>query len=219
MTLKSCDRRMTEIRHHISESMLASYASGNLAHPFSLVVASHVSMCEACRARLGAHEVLGGIVMEGVDETPVSDTLKDALLAQLDETVAAPAPTRMGVYPGPVAQALGTQPPRWRKLGLGTRQSILFSGPEGSVRLLYIPPGQAVPDHGHNGVELTLVLQGSFHDETGEFGVGDVESADDDLEHTPVAGPGAPCICLAATDAPLRFSGLLPRVLQPFFRI
>jgi putative transcriptional regulator len=85
--------------------------------------------------------------------------------------------------------------------------------------LLYIPPGQAVPDHSHNGLELTLVLQGSFSDETGRFGVGDLEIADQDLEHTPIADAGPPCICLAATDAPLRFNALLPRLLQPLFKI
>ena len=102
---------------------------------------------------------------------------------------------------------------------MGVRQDILSAGPDGSVRLLYIPPGQAVPDHGHNGVELTLVLQGSFTDETGQFGVGDLEVADDDLEHTPIADMGEACICLAATEAPLKFNAFLPRVLQPFFKI
>ena len=104
-------------------------------------------------------------------------------------------------------------------MGLGVRQSILATGAHGTVRLLYIPPGQAVPDHGHNGLELTLVLQGSFSDETGRFGVGDVEVADEDLEHTPVADGGPPCICLAATDMPLKFNSFVPRMLQPLFRI
>ena len=104
-------------------------------------------------------------------------------------------------------------------MGMGMRQSILSSGREGSVRLLYIPPGQAVPDHSHNGLELTLVLQGSFSDETGRFGVGDLEFADQQLEHTPVSDVDVPCICLAATDAPLRFKLMLPRLLQPLFRI
>ena len=85
--------------------------------------------------------------------------------------------------------------------------------------MLYVPPGQSVPDHGHNGMELTLVLQGSFSDESGRFGVGDLEIADETVEHTPVADDGPPCICLAATDAPLRFSAFLPRILQPLFRI
>ncbi|HHC29420.1 MAG TPA: transcriptional regulator, partial [Rhodobacterales bacterium] len=130
-----------------------------------------------------------------------------------------PAPEGHGIYPGPVMQALKGHPPRWKPLGAGIRQTILSSGNAGSLRLLYIPPGAAVPDHGHGGLELTMVLQGSFDDETGHYGVGDVEVADDSLEHTPVAGPEAPCIALAATDAPPKFRALVPRLLQPLFRI
>ncbi len=211
---------MTEIRHHLTEPQLVAYASGSLSYPFAMVVAAHVSMCAECRARLGAHEVLGGAVMEDLPAETVSDDLKDIVLARLDGmTEAAPAPRRRGIYPGPVAEILHGEAPKWRSLGRGNRQAILHDGPDGSVRLLHIPPGQAVPDHGHNGLELTLVLQGSFADADETFGVGDVEVADDAVEHTPVAGDEMPCICLAATDAPLRFRGLVPRMLQPIFRI
>ena len=48
---------------------------------------------------------------------------------------------------------------------------------------------------------------------------GDLEIADEATEPTPVAIGDVACICLAATDAPLRFVGLLPRLVQPFFRI
>jgi len=102
---------------------------------------------------------------------------------------------------------------------MGVKQSILSETGGGSARLLYIPAGQAVPDHSHNGLELTLVLQGSFSDETGRFCVGDVEIGDEDLEHTPIADAGEACICLAATDSPLRFNAIMPRLLQPLFRI
>jgi putative transcriptional regulator len=69
-----------------------------------------------------------------------------------------------------------------------------------------------VPDHGHKGTELTLVLQGAFVDETDRFGVGDIEVANEDMHHTPIAEMGEDCICLSATDAPIAFHGLLPRI-------
>jgi len=76
-----------------------------------------------------------------------------------------------------------------------------------------------VPDHGHRGTELTLVLQGAFVDATDRFAAGDIEVANEDLNHTPVAEQGMDCICLAATDAPLQFKGLLPRLAQRFIGI
>ena len=211
---------MTAITHHTPDALLAAYASGSLPQPYALVVAAHISLCLECRAAYEAHQAAGGAVLESVAATNVSDGLKSSVLEQLDAHVT-PEPTyqRSGVYPGPVMEALKGKPPRWKSLGLGVRQSILSSGRSGSVRLLYIPPGQAVPDHSHSGLELTLVLQGSFSDDTGRFGLGDLEVADQALEHTPTADPGAPCICLAATDAPLRFNSFLPRLLQPLFGI
>lgn len=211
---------MTAITHHTPDALLAAYAVGNLPQPFALVVAAHISLCLECRAGFEAHQAAGGVLLESATEQAVSPNLKSSVLDLLDAAIV-PKPTyqRMGVFPGPVMEALKGKPPSWKSLGLGVRQNILSAGREGSLRLLYIPPGQAVPDHSHGGLELTLVLQGSFRDETGRFGVGDLEVADQTLEHTPIADMGAPCICLAATDAPLRFTALLPRILQPLFRI
>lgn len=211
---------MTAITHHTPDALLAAYAAGSLPQPYALVVAAHISLCLDCRAAYEAHQAVGGSILEASNAEDVSEGLKSSVLDLLDAPVV-PTPTyqRSGVYPGPVMEALKGKPPRWKSLGMGVRQNILSAGREGSVRLLYIPPGQAVPDHSHNGLELTLVLQGSFSDETGRFGVGDLEVADQTLEHTPVADPGAPCICLAATDAPLRFNSFVPRLLQPLFRI
>lgn len=211
---------MTQIHHHVPERLLVAYASGSLNHAFSLVVAAHVSLCEDCRAALEAHYAVGGSLLDDGEIADLSDGIKTDLLARLDAPeVPQPIYRRKGPLPGPVVAALGGRAPRWRSLGLGVKQDIIASGDEGSVRLLSIPPGQSVPDHSHGGMELTLVLQGSFSDATGEYRVGDLEIADEDLEHTPVATEGETCICLAATDAPLQFRSLVPRILQPIFRI
>ncbi|XDA98979.1 ChrR family anti-sigma-E factor [Sulfitobacter sp. LCG007] len=213
---------MTTITHHIPEHLVRAYAAGSLPYGFALVVAAHVSVCDTCRAQLEAEELAGGAMLDSLapsqagEERPLLEDLLDRLdTPPRDEQECAAA----GIYPAPVMTALSGRPPKWRALGGGIRQSILAADRDSSVRLLHIPPGQAVPDHGHRGLELTMVLQGSFHDETGEFRTGDVEVADGDLEHVPVAGTGMPCICLAATDAPLNFRSLVPRLLQPVFRI
>lgn len=211
---------MSAITHHTPDAMLAAYAAGNLPHAFAVAVACHVSLCAQCRVALDAHRAVGGAVLEETGAVAVSSSLKGDILAQLDAPFTPePVYERNGIYPGPVMEALKGRAPRWKTLGMGVRQDILSADATGSVRLLYIPPGQAVPDHSHNGLELTLVLQGSFSDETGRFGVGDMEIADEDVEHTPVADQGDACICLAATDARLRFRALMPRLLQPLFRI
>jgi putative transcriptional regulator len=211
---------MTVVTHHTSDNLLVAYAVGSLPHPYAVVVAAHISLCLECRSAFEAHQAVGGVVLDTSGTEAISGGLKSNVLDLLDAPfIPTPQYSRSGVYPGTVMAALKGKKPKWKRLGMGVRQCILTSVPEGSVRLLHIPPGQAVPDHSHNGLELTLVLQGSFSDETGRFGVGDLEIADQALEHTPIADEGVACICLAATDAPLRFNSVLPRLLQPLFRI
>lgn len=211
---------MTTISHHIPDAMIAACAAGSLPHAFAMVVAAHVSLCPDCRATFEAHELAGGLVLEGVSPVAVAPGAKPDVMARLDADIPAePRFSRDGIFPGPVMAALNGQPPRWRALGFGARHAVLSHDRTGSARLIVIPPGQAVPGHSHGGLELTLVLQGSFGDDTGRFSVGDVEVATADLDHTPRADPGMPCICLAATDAPLRFRALVPRLLQPLLRI
>ncbi|MDT8857352.1 ChrR family anti-sigma-E factor [Paracoccaceae bacterium Fryx2] len=210
------------IRHHISDSLLMAYAAGTLPEAFGLVLATHVSLCDDCRARLGAFEALGGAVIDDGTGVGLSDGSLAATLARLDrKPPTLRKPQRRGLFPAPLADYIGgdLSAVKWRPLGLGVRQAILPTDSTASARLLYIPAGESVPDHGHRGTELTLVLQGAFSDTTDRFGPGDLEIADEDLNHQPVAEGDVDCICLAATDAPLRFSRLMPRLAQPFFRI
>jgi putative transcriptional regulator len=126
-----------------------------------------------------------------------------------------------GVLPTPLQDYVGgdLSAIKWRPVGMGVKQAILPTSKQASARLLFIPAGVAMPDHGHHGMELTMVLQGAFKDDDDYFARGDVEVADVDLEHTPVADIHEDCICLAVTDAPLRFKGLIPRIVQNFIRI
>ena len=216
-------RRMSTIRHHIADEMLIAYSAGTLPEAFSLVVAAPVSMCDTCRAALCAFDALGGAVLERCGSARVSDGCLAATLERiaLGATSKPRACGKDAVLPGPVVDYVGggIDAVRWRPIGGGLRQAILRTDRAATARLIYIPAGSAVPDHGHRGAELTLVLQGAFRDETDRFAPGDVETAAKDLTHKPVAEPGQACICLAATDAPLRFRSLLPRIVQPFFRI
>lgn len=208
------------IRHHLSDPLLMAYAAGNLPEAFALVVATHVSMCDACRAQLAAFEAVGGAVL-AAEAVALADGALAAVMARLGVPEGAKPLAKHRDLPAPLGDYIGggLAEVKWRSLGMGVRQAILPTGKGATARLLYIPAGQAVPDHGHRGTELTLVLRGAFRDATDRFGPGDVEIATEELEHTPVAEAGEACICLAATDAPLRFNALIPRLLQPLFRI
>jgi putative transcriptional regulator len=211
---------MIEPAYHAPDAMLAACAAGALPYPFAMLVAAHVSLCDECRARLDAHRITGGLVLDDLAPVALSPGALARALAALDARHPVP-PGAAGdvIYPAPISGLVGAEGPRWRALGFGAKQAILWSGAAGSLRLLSIPAAQAVPEHGHRGLELTLVLSGAFADETGLFRAGDLEVADEDLNHTPRATEDGPCLCVAANDAPLRFRAIIPRILQPIFRI
>ncbi len=216
---------MKKIKHHLTDELLMGYAAGTLPEAFNLVVATHISMCDTCRAALAEFEAVGGEVMLDGDPVDVAEDALAATMAMIDggELLERPAPVRKrnSLFPGPLQDYVDgdIDSLKWRKVGGGVSQLVLNTSKDASVRLLRIPAGTAVPDHGHHGTELTLVLQGAFTDEEDRFGAGDVEVANEDLHHTPVAEEGMDCICLAATDAPLRFNGLVPRIAQKFIGI
>ena len=211
------------IKHHISDSLLMAYSAGQLPEAFNLVVATHLSMCDDCRVALGAFDAVGGALVERGDEAAISDAALDATLAMIaaQKPVADKAAPKIGIFPAPLAEYVGgdLDAVKWWSLGMGVRQAILPTAKGASVRLLHIPAGQAMPDHGHRGMELTLVLQGAFSDGVGRYNRGDVDAETEATQHTPIAEEGLPCICLSATDAPLRFTGFIPRMLQPLFKI
>jgi putative transcriptional regulator len=212
-----------EVTHHAPDALLMGYAAGTLPEAFNLVIATHVSLSDDSRARLGAMEAVGGTVLESCTAAMAPDSLERALeRVSTTPQANARAPQRAeGIFPAPLADFIGhgLDAVKWTSVGMGVKQAILRTDGGTSARLLRIPAGRAMPDHGHRGMELTLVLQGAFVDGDKRYGRGDLDVANEELDHTPVAEAGEDCICLAATDAPLRFRGWLPRLVQPFFKI
>lgn len=221
------------VQHHISDELLLDYATGNLTEGWSIAVATHLALCPACRDRLSFMEHTGGQLLEAADEpeavaTPADSwaAMKAKIKTQGASQVAAArpvsAPSDIPVLPEPLRSYLGGDVAtlKWKALGRGAYHIPIKTGDsESQVRLLKIPAGKPVPEHSHGGRELTLVLKGAFTDGATVFKRGDVEEADETLTHQPVATPDEDCICLAVTDAPLKFKSLLVRLVQPVLGI
>ncbi len=212
--------------HHVSDELLMEYEAGNLAEGWSLAVATHLTFCPECRERARAASAVGGALLDGLETASIRATSFDAVMAMIDAPdqkpeVPSSKPERTNV-PSPLWSYIGNDLDaiRWKPIGTAGHQALISTGEnKTSVRLLRIPAGSPVPEHGHRGLELTVVLRGTLVDGDERFGVGEIEEADADVEHTPCAGPEEECICLAVTDAPLRFRSIVVRLAQPFLGI
>lgn len=215
------------INHHPSTELLLSHAAGNLSAGFSLVVASHASMCSDCQRRIAHAESIGGALFYSMDPVEVSETALRDVLERIDAgdfpdgdedhivlhaRSEAPEPLR-ALVPG----AFDDLP--WRTLAPGMKhiRLPLEDDSTSKVRLIRLAPGVATPAHSHKGHELTMVLKGTFSDEIGRFGPGDLQETDHSVSHQPIADTGEDCICLIVTDAPLKFDNLVGKILQPIF--
>tara|TARA_R110000772_G_scaffold215694_2_gene326318 strand:+ start:163951 stop:164619 length:669 start_codon:yes stop_codon:yes gene_type:complete len=220
------------IAHHPSEELLLDYASGALSESWSLAVATHLALCPVCRHEVARMEAVGGGLLDAVTPAGCSDAAFDAVLARLTDgadaapitvpretlyETARPAPVLPEPLRGYIGADLDGVP--WQRLGLGAYQCLVRTEDGVTARLLRIPAGRPVPEHTHRGQELTLVLRGAFSDQTGHYGAGDFQDADEHIKHQPHAAPGEDCICLAITDAPLRFQSLAARLVQPLLGI
>ena len=213
--------------HHPSEEMLLGYATGSMSEPLALLVATHLALCPQCRHEVAAYEMLGGEELE--DQTPTllsSDSLV-RVLDRLDmpEAPARVPPPRPAVegdlrLPQPLRDYVGGSLDSldWHQRGGIGEASFLPEHNSFKTRLMRIRPKTAIPEHSHHGSEYTLVLTGGFSDHTGHFLRGDVAIADPAVQHRPVADPGEDCVCLAVTDAPLRFTGPITRLLSPLLQ-
>jgi putative transcriptional regulator len=218
------------ISHHPSEELLLDYASGALGEAWSLAIAAHLALCPGCRRTVSGMEVLGGSMLDSIDPAPINKDALDAVMTRLDDVTegrdalpaAPPADSHKPILPQPLRDYAGADASglNWQRLGPGAYHLPIPTEDKGATaRLLRIPAGRPVPKHSHRGLELTLVLSGAFSDATGRYGRGDLQEADENLEHQPHAEPGEECICLAITDAPLRFSSLAARMIQPLLGI
>lgn len=207
-----------------SDESLLRYAAGSLGAGPALVVAAHLEARPRSRARLAEFQRLGGALLEETERGTMRGDVLGRVLERLDENAdipfadQAPGPLRRADLGIPLPAALGDcgiGPWRWVAPGFRRSWIIVPGSPDARVMLLRGRPGLKLPAHGHKGMEFTLVLHGWLHDERGAFGPGDLDEADDDVDHEPVVGPDTECICLAAVEGGMRIHGRLGRWLSP----
>jgi putative transcriptional regulator len=213
------------IFHHPDDSTLLSYAAGSLSEAFEILVSCHLQNCPVCCERIGEAEILAGSLLSAVQPKPVGR--REQFMAMLDNVGdnIHPIETALNecdtLYRSPLPKTLqqcleqGPEKLAWQSLVPGVQQ-IKLEDVEGNLKLLKIAADTSIPTHTHQGSELTLILQGNYSDELGEFNPGDVADLSPEHQHQPVTDKNHACICLVATDAPLKFQGLLPRLVQPF---
>lgn len=205
------------ITHHLDDATLMSFAAGSLPAALAAVAAAHAAMCPRCRREIAVLERFGGALMAGLQPVdllaggprmpPASEPRAEARAGAGAGDAEVPSPVT-GLIRGSLDDVA------WRWLGPGVWDHVIPIQGAGKLRLLKVAPEHHIPEHGHGGSELTLVLRGSFRDQTGRYLRGDISDLDEDVEHHPLIDGDVDCISLVASEAPEQFHGLVARQWQ-----
>jgi len=216
--------------HHPSEQLLADFAGGKLSTGMSVVIAAHVEHCQSCKEQTADSEesaTTEWIAEADVEASTGAPDFADmaANIVQMPQANArrdeVPAFTEMhmldhSVRLPRVLAKIAAEGLVWKKLAGGINQASVALDDETQCEFLYMKPGSQVPVHKHLGNEVTLVLDGSFSDELGNYQPSDFVVRDGSHTHRPASEEG--CLCFAVLDSPLTFTTGVARLLNPFLK-
>jgi putative transcriptional regulator len=213
------------ICRHLSDETLLRLAAGTLDPGLALVARAHLESCPECRAALAAFEEIGGAFLDEMEAAPIAAGALALALAAIEAEEGAPSlPPRAAAAPPPAAvdgivlpaplSGFAVGPRRWVAPGVHSRRLAVPEAGATRVAVIELAPGVAVPEHSHEGVEMTLVLRGSYSDGLGRCRQGDVMEADEEIAHSSRVDSNESCICLVAFTGRARPRSLLARLYQ-----
>ena len=229
---------------HPSDNQLLEYSAGTCDWAVGLSIAAHLHYCPQCRARISELNQIGGFFLSEPVSQEISSNSFSKTLSKIrhvtehsgDERKSHCAskydfshgmedqhykPNDGPSYPPVVKKLLqSTGKLHWRQVGFAVKASRLLTGQDKyEVNLHRIRKGGTVPEHDHQGLEITIVLEGSFSDENGVYHPGDFIAKLPGEKHRPTATQDNDCLCLSVSEAPIKLSGFWGRMITPFFKI
>jgi putative transcriptional regulator len=213
------------IKHHPTQDILQQFAAGDLSASLSIAVAIHVEMCPECQKQIASMTAKqADSCLRDDTQFHDSDELDELFASITDDesidtfTYASPEVIHAGNSQFELPSALRSlKLGDWSGFGKVNRSRVELA--DGDIRssVLHIEPGGEIPHHTHNGTEVTVMLDGSFCDELGEYHRGDFIWLDGNHKHNPVSQEG--CVCYAVVSDALHFSHGLSRLLNPIGRL
>ncbi|MEZ9266312.1 ChrR family anti-sigma-E factor [Vibrio splendidus] len=229
------------IKHHPNAAILKDFVDGTLADSVSLIVSSHVELCEHCQQQVSmltaqaADSVFESDTSAFESDTSglqLSDSEMDAFLSDdgefdFDAIAEITADSSQAIEVTPEVQQVTVADttftiPRalnsvarkdWMNLGKISRARLDFDDEAHHTSLLHIDKDGQVPCHTHKGFEITLLLEGSFEDEMGVYNKGDFIWLDGDHTHQPATKEG--CVCLTVSSDALYFTKGVSQLFNP----
>ncbi len=217
---------------HPTDNQLVEFSAGNLDWALGIAVSAHIHLCPQCKKKVIEYNSIGGAALTQAKPVAIAD---DAFAQVMSKIKQSPAPqpehtkTQAGICATARKECL---PPVVKKL-LPKDKPLKWSFASPSVRAARLQTGQSdyevcfhkikrggkVAEHDHAALEITLVLEGSFSDDKGNYVAGDFLVKQPGEIHRPMAAQDQDCLCLTIVAGPVQLTGLLGKVVNPFLSI
>lgn len=227
------------ISYHPDSRFLTDFASANLSLAEAVCVSAHLEFCGKCRAHVQQLKDVGAHLLTQLPPEELEAGSFARLMSKIGSAgQAVPAPSlsesdQDGVASRQDSSRLlgdvllprslrrlsrgGLHNLRWAQLGKALRVAPLpILGESRETAIYDIKAGGRMPEHEHRGEEITVLLKGSFSDADGSYSRGDFVVRNAGEAHQPTATQDTDCICLVCLEQPVRPSGLLYRLIEPF---
>jgi putative transcriptional regulator len=223
---------ISQIQHHPSTKLIEQFYRGELEPGISVAISAHLELCSCCKATSGFiidqataewSDASEGHDFNGVEALEVDDIL-DSILSQPQQVIkqvekVASQKIHLLQHSVPVpdilAKVAGEQLV-WKKLPGGINHAPMALDRNAQCEFLYMKPGSLIPQHKHQGMEITLVLDGSFKDDRGDYYPGDFIVRTGEDSHSATSDDG--CLCFTVLDSPVIFTSGFARFFNPINR-
>jgi putative transcriptional regulator len=217
------------LSHHPDKEMLVEFSAGTLATAPSICVSAHLHFCEQCRNELLSLDQIGSQLMTEAEPAEVDENLFNRVMDKIDQAEATNQQSaesspdeRVAGFPLSVSKLIKNKyhTPIWKRLSASVDVARFKTGQKDfEVALHRICAGGKTPKHDHHGLEYTVVLKGSFSDESAVYKEGDFLIRQPGDVHQPMGAQNGECICLSALEAPIRLRNPLGFLMKPLLRI
>jgi putative transcriptional regulator len=227
------------ITHHPDDNLLTEYSSGSLANALGVIVCAHLQTCLHCRKRVEQLNKLGAAILnQSIAEAVQSESFEQLMTrirSQNSETgvkdkTSGPLEKPQELHSTYANDPLLKQVPKviakllpsdgklkWKRVSAALKTAGLKTGQsEYEVAFQRISSGGKVVEHDHGGLEVTMVLCGSFSDEDGVYNKGDFLVRNPGEVHRPTATQNQDCLCISVVEAPVKITGLFGKLVNPF---
>ena len=221
------------IKHHPKFELIQSFVNGDLPASLSAGIAIHADMCPKCQQQI--LQLTEQVAENSFEESYLDRFIVDEFNTLSDDSAFDYVEMIDNITDSNDIEPLKTKDiktvvfkdkrytlpavlnnmalSKTAQIGKLARARLQLNEGEIHTTLLHIEPGGGVPEHTHKGFELTVLLDGSFHDESGEYVKGDFIMLDGSHQHHPVSTEG--CLCYTVANDALHFTQGINKLLNP----